>query len=148
MKFQMSGVQHDFVTNLVFDGSSFCPIVDRLHYFLCMSQSVLCRIPISRHLFREFFCCIAFGGFIDTRFKTFPWMSSGSQEERRKSGCLVPMVIIGEFGEREFLRPIALILVAEESLVCFDFLIHPFCLSISLRMVCGRRILLDFEQFV
>src|ERR1700722_386169 len=111
----MTSIQHDLVSGLIFDGSPLRPIVDRLHDFLCMPKSVFCCIPIGRHLFREVFCCIAFGRFVDTRFKTFPWMSSGGQEEGGESGCLIPMVIVREFGERKFLRPITLVVIAEES---------------------------------
>src|ERR1700722_7399324 len=111
----MSGVQHDFISNLIFDRSSFCPVVDRLHYFLCMLKSFFCLIPIDCHLFCKVLGCIAFGRFIDAGFETLPWMRSGGQEERGEPGCLVPMVIVCEFSEREFLRPIALIVIAKES---------------------------------
>src|ERR1700722_499034 len=110
----MSGIQHDLVSNLILDRSSFCPVVNQLHHLLCMSESFFCLVPVSRHLLRKVFGRIALGRLVDTGFEAFPWMCSGGQEERRESGCLVPMIVVHEFSEREFLRPVALIVIPEE----------------------------------
>ena len=46
-------------------------------------------------------------------------------------------VIMSEFGEGKVFDPGVRIFTTIDAKIGFEFLVHAFCLSISLRMVCG-----------
>jgi len=55
------------------------------------------------------------------------------------------LVFVLEFRERQEPHPIILSLVGEESEILFQFLVDPFCLSISLWVVGGGGCQLNSE---
>jgi len=60
------------------------------------------------------------------------------KEERRVLSGGMNLVVILEFHEWQEPHPIILSLVGEEPEILFEFLVDPFCLSITLRVVgCG-----------
>ena len=60
-----------------------------------------------------------------------------------EEGCLlcgrVDVVIVGELRQGEECVPVVLPFSDEDPQVLFQFLVDPFCLSIGLRVVGGRR---------
>ena len=51
-----------------------------------------------------------------------------------------------ELSERKELGPLMGVIGAEDTEIGFDFLVGPFCLSVSLRMVCGGKSDIIFED--
>jgi len=70
-------------------------------------------------------------------FKAHAGDTSSVEEERRVLSGSMNLVVVLEFCERQKPHPIILSLVGEESKILFQFLVDPFCLSISLWMVGG-----------
>ena len=66
------------------------------------------------------------------RFKAHSGDTSGVKEERRVLSGRVNLVVVLEFCKRQEPHPIILSLVGEELEILFQFLVDPFCLSISL----------------
>ena len=62
---------------------------------------------------------------------------SGVEEERRVLSGRVNLVVVLELRGWQEPHPIILSLVGEESEILFQFLVDPFCLSISLWVVGG-----------
>ena len=55
-------------------------------------------------------------------------------------------MIVSKFNEWKPVDPIVLMGVAEGAEVLFQFLVHTFCLTISLWMICGADVLFDAEE--
>ena len=79
------------------------------------------------------------------RFKAHAGDTSSVEEERRVLSRRVNLVVVLEFHERQEPHPIVLSLVGEESEILFQFLVDPFCLSITLWVVGGGGCQLNSE---
>ena len=58
------------------------------------------------------------------------------------------MIVVGEFHQREEHVPIVLSFSNKDPQVLFQFLVDPFCLSVSLRVVGGRHRSFNSQQSV
>ena len=65
------------------------------------------------------------------------------QIERRVSGADMNPVIVRELRNGQPIDPIVLLVIDKEVQVLFEFLIDPFDPTVSLRMICRGRIILD-----
>ena len=54
-------------------------------------------------------------------------------------------IVVGEFGQREEVCPVVLVVVDVESKICFDNLVDAFGLTVCLRMISPRQVLSDAE---
>ena len=70
------------------------------------------------------------------RFKSHTRYPASVQEEGNILSRGVDVVIVLELRQREEVIPVILSLINEELEKLFQFLVNPFCLSVSLRMVC------------
>ena len=66
-------------------------------------------------------------------------------EEWGNLSSRVGSVVIREFGEREEIGPVVLLVVAVQSEVTFERLVHPFGLAVSFGMICGGEVELHVE---
>ena len=60
----------------------------------------------------------------------------------------VNVVVVLEFSQREEVSPVVLSLVDEDAKVLFQFLVDPFCLAISLGVICSCGSQFDTEHSV
>ena len=58
----------------------------------------------------------------------------------------VNVVVVLEFSQREEVSPVVLSLVDEDAKVLFQFLVDPFCLAISLGVICSHGSQFDTEH--
>ena len=58
----------------------------------------------------------------------------------------VNVVVVLEFSQREEVSPVVLSLVDEDAKVLFQLLVDPFCLAISLGVICSRGSQFDTEH--
>ena len=73
------------------------------------------------------------------RFKAHPRVSTGIEEKRCLLDRGVNVIVVGELRQREERKPVVLSFSDKDPEVLFQFLVHPFRLSVSLRMVGGGR---------
>lgn len=65
--------------------------------------------------------------------------------ERRYARRGIARIIVREFGKRQEIYPIVLLVIAIHPKVLLDGLIHPFRLTVGLRMKRGRQLALNAE---
>ena len=73
-------------------------------------------------------------------------MIKTSEEGLLRGG--VDVVVVGKLCQGEECVPVVLSFSDEELQVLFQFLVDPFCLSVGLRVVSGRRRGFDSQQSV
>jgi len=71
--------------------------------------------------------------------------TSGVEEERRVLSGRMNLVVVLEFRKWKEPHPIILPLIGKKMEILFKFLVDPFCLSISLRVVGGGGCQLNSE---
>jgi len=82
------------------------------------------------------------------RFEAHPGVSAGVEQERGLLRGRVDVVVVGELCEWKERVPVVLSFPDKDAYVLFQFLVNPFGLSVSLRMIGGRRGGFDPEQSV
>jgi len=120
------------------------PIVVERHVILQLGQIRLCFLLGVCHLIFELIDGFHVGPRL-IRFKAHAGDTSSVEEERRVLSRRVNLVVVLEFHERQEPHPIVLSLVGEESEILFQFLVDPFCLSITLWVVGGGGCQLNSE---
>jgi len=82
------------------------------------------------------------------QFKAHPRVSAGIEEEGGLLCGRVDVIIVGEFRQGEECVPVVLSFSPKDPQVLFQFLVDPFCLSIGLRVISGRRCSPNSQQSV
>jgi len=131
---ECASIKEDHITRFELRSWGAFPIVVEHHVILQLGQSRLCFLQAVCHLIFELIDRFHVGLRL-IRFKAHAGDTSGVKEERRVLSRRVNLVVVLEFHERQKPHPIILSLVGEESEILFQFLVDPFCLSISLRVV-------------
>src|ERR1700726_1623010 len=94
---------------------------------LVVNGLVLASEVLSRGIER-----IAWPGWSDSECAA--WMETVVGEERRHASGRVLGVVVGEFGERQDVEPVVLLMVTEDPEILFEDLVDAFRLAIRLRM--------------
>jgi len=98
-------------------------------------QGCFCFFTDLLYMFHEFNCwlTLCFPSWI----RSFVWVSPIVHVERGKTRRWLDFIVVGEFCAWQPFSPVGLPVIDEQSKVLFDFLIHPFGLTIGLGMVGG-----------
>src|SRR5215471_8538136 len=115
-----------------------------LHSFVRLSQRSLGFLSPFLHFRHKFSSGLVPN--LSSRVVTFPWVLSVIENERGLLVSGVRGIIVGKLGDRKPILPVVLMEIDEYSKVLFDCLIHPFSLSISLRVVSSGGILFDSNE--